>query len=419
MIIPSIDIMGGKAVQLVQGDENQKRIERDNVVALAKGFNQFGQVAIIDLDAAFSKGDNEELISNLCRVAECRVGGGIRDEEKADRILGYGARKIIIGTKATPDFLSQFDPKRVIVAVDSRDGKVTTHGWKISADVKPLDRIVELQNYCSEFLYTNVNKEGMMQGVDWDGLNSLLSVTDRQLTYAGGVTSLGDIVSLEKRNVNSQIGMALYTGKISLSDAFIEVLDFQKGDGLIPTIVQDEMTNQVLMLAYSSKESLRATFGEFDWDYPWTEKPAAYYSRSRQKLWIKGSSSGNVQHFIKARYDCDRDSLLFTVRQHGVACHLGRHSCFEERVFSLNDLQKVVMDRIRNSSKESYTSKLLQSDKLLKDKILEEAEEVCQYEDRSNLIWEVADLTYFLTVLLTSQGITWCEVQNELWRRRK
>src|SRR3989338_11077304 len=128
MIIPSIDLINGKAVQLKQGKE--KVLEREDVLELALEFRKYGEIAVIDLDAAFGKGNNIELIKQICKIADCRVGGGIRTVKKANEILGFGAKKIIIGTKATPKFLKQLPKDRIIVAIDAKDGFVVNKGWK-------------------------------------------------------------------------------------------------------------------------------------------------------------------------------------------------------------------------------------------------------------------------------------------------
>ena len=137
MIIPSIDLMDGKAVQLKQGSE--KVLEREDVIELAKYYSRFGELAVIDLDAAMNKGDNEKLIAQICKVAPCRVGGGIRTVEKAKKILALGAKKIIIGTAANEDFLSKLPKEKVLVAIDAREGKIATEGWTKSIEFTPED----------------------------------------------------------------------------------------------------------------------------------------------------------------------------------------------------------------------------------------------------------------------------------------
>lgn len=405
MIIPSIDLMGGKAVQLRQGKE--KVLEREDVFDLAREFSKYGEIAVIDLDAALGNGDNLELIKELCNSFDCRVGGGIRDLAKANQILGFGAKKIIIGTKANGDFLKNLPKERIIVAVDVKDGIVVDKGWMNNTGRKPEELIKDIEDYCSELLFTNVDVEGMMKGADFEMIRKIASSTKNKITVAGGISSLEEIKLIEGLGLNSQLGMALYTGNIRLEDTFVSLLDFK--DGLIPTIVQDEGKN-VLMMAFSSKESLFKTFNS---------GKCTYFSRSRKKLWTKGETSGNFQELLKARYDCDRDALLFIVRQKGVACHSGTYSCFGDREFSLDRLYSKLKERVDNPRIGSYTSNISKDEDSIKAKIKEEASEVVRYKDRDNLIWEIADLTYFVMVLMAKKGITIDEVKNELWRRER
>ncbi len=407
MIIPSIDLMSGKAVQLRQGKE--KVLEVDDALSLAMEFRKYGEIAVIDLDAALGKGDNYELVKNICKLADCRVGGGIRSVEKAEEILKAGAKKIIVGTKATPEFLKNLPKEKVIVAVDTKNNSVVTEGWTKPTGKNPFEQMKKLEPYCSEFLFTNVDNEGMLAGVDKELIEQLKQATNNKITFAGGITTIEEIKMLEDGGFNSQIGMAIYTGKIKLQDAFISLLDFEKNRGLVPTIVQDE-NGQVLMMAFSNKESLSKTF---------ESGKANYYSRSRKKLWQKGETSGNFQGLLKARYDCDRDTLLFTVKQNGKACHIGEYSCFGEKEFTFSNLYEVILYRIQNPKAGSYTAKLSSDEKLLKSKINEEAWEVAYYKDNRNLVWEVADLAYFVMVLMAKNGVTINEVKNELEGRRK
>ena len=248
-----------------------------------------------------------------------------------------------------------------------------------------------------------------MQGFEFEKLKQLLGLTNNKLTVAGGITTNEEIKQLEELNVNSQLGMALYTGKIKLDDTFIYLLDFDKNNGLIPTMTQDEK-GQLLMLAFSSKESIKKTF---------KSGKAVYYSRSRKRLWTKGETSGNFQKIITIKYDCDKDTLLFTVKQENIACHLGRYSCFGDKKFNLEELYKVIEDRMTNPKADSYTSKISVNEELIKEKIKEESDEVIGYKDKNNLIWEIADLTYFVMVLMAKNNISLNDVKNELWRRRR
>ncbi|MDO8741417.1 MAG: bifunctional phosphoribosyl-AMP cyclohydrolase/phosphoribosyl-ATP diphosphatase HisIE [Candidatus Woesearchaeota archaeon] len=407
MIIPSIDLMDGKAVQLKQG--KSKVLERQDVLDLALEFRKYGELAVIDLDAALGKGNNTALVKDICKIADCRVGGGIRTVKKAYEILRSGAKKIIIGTKAEPRFLKQLPKERLIAAIDVKNNYVASEGWTKNTGEKPEDVIKQLENYCSEFLFTDIEREGLMQGFDFKRIAALKKLTKNKITAAGGITSIDEIKKLENLGINSQIGMSIYKNKIKLDEAFISLLDFSKNNCLMPTIAQDDK-KQVLMLAFSTKESLLKTFR--------TNK-ATYYSRSKKKLWTKGETSGNFQELIKARYDCDRDCLLFTVMQKNSACHTKAYSCFGEKEFELEDLYDIILDRLKNPKEESYTSKLLKNEDLIKRKIKEEAYEVINYKDENNLVWEIADLMYFVMVLMAKKRINIMDVKNELWSRRK
>ncbi len=409
MIIPSIDLMNGKAVQLVQGNAEKKMVEVDDPIKLAKEFGRYGEIAVIDLDAALGKGNNLELIKKICRVADCRVGGGIRTIESGNTILQAGAKKIIVGTKATPEFLRSFPKDRVIAAIDTKKGKVVDKGWTNDTGKSPEDAVQELEDYCGSFLYTLVDKEGLMGGTDIEALRRIKKLTKNKIIAAGGITTKEELIELENMGMDSQIGMAVYTGKIKLDECFISLLDFEKNKGLIPTIVQNK-NKDILMLAYSNKESLKLAL---------RNGKGTYFSRSRNEIWQKGYTSGNPQELLMVRYDCDRDTLLFTVKQKGIACHEGRYSCFSDKEFDFEELYDVLVDRLENPKTDSYTSKIITDESKVMEKIKEECEEVMNYKDRENLVWEIADLTYFVMVLMAKKGITIDEIKNELSRRRK
>jgi len=413
MVIASIDLMDGKAVQLKQGRE--KILERENPLQLAREFGRYGEIAVIDLNAALGEGDNRRFIKEICQIAECRVGGGIRSIEQAKEMISYGASKVIIGTKVWEDdavnqsFLktlaSAVGINHIILAIDSFHGEIVTRGWQHKTGLDLFDVIADIEQYASEFLFTCVEKEGRMQGADMVTIKKLRNMTQIKLTVAGGVSSMEEIVRLAEIGVDVQLGMALYTGKIQIGAAFIESLNWKKK--LLPTITRDT-AGQVLMLAYSSRTSLKKTF---ETGQMW------YFSRSRNRLWMKGETSENVQRFIRIKADCDRDALLATVRQRGEACHLGNYSCFGDKKFSLNELYDVIRDRLDNPMSGSYTATL--TDKRMREKINEEAQEIGDAKGRDEIVWEAADLLYFLTVLLAKNNIELEDVLNELRRRRR
>lgn len=409
MLIPSIDLMDSKVVQLRQGKE--KVLEKENVLELAKYYARFGEIAVIDLDAAMNTGkNNEELIAKICKIAPCRVGGGIRDKEKAKRMLAMGAKKIIIGTAANEEFLSKLPKDKVLVAIDSKDGNITLEGWQKDTKIKTAEYVKRFENYCSGFLYTIVENEGMLQGTNIDAFREIRKITKLPIVAAGGITSIDEIKELEKMDISSQLGMSIYTGKIDLLDAFEAQIDFEKCNNLVPTIVQDVKTRQVLMLAYSNRESLRKSL---------KEGRATYFSRSRNELWTKGETSGNTQELLFARYDCDKDTILFKVNQNGNACHLNRFSCFEDRDFTINELYDLILDRKNKLPENSYTTKLFKNEFYLKRKIMEEAFESVNFELGDGLSWESADLMYHLLVFMAMHNTTFDDLINNLSSRTK
>jgi phosphoribosyl-AMP cyclohydrolase / phosphoribosyl-ATP pyrophosphohydrolase len=413
MVISSIDLMSGKAVQLRQGKE--KVLENDNPYELAKDFNRYGEIAVIDLDAALGTGNNFLVIKELLKLGECRVGGGIKDIKKAKELISFGAKKIIIGSLAFENdainhsFLSEIceaiGKERLIIAIDSINEEIVTKGWKHKTGLNLYETIPQIEKYCDEFLFTCVEKEGMMQGVKMDIVKKLKSISKNKIVIAGGVSTIDEIRDIAALGYDVQLGMALYTGKIKLDESFVESLNW-KSD-LIPTITQN-YSGDVLMLAYSNKESIKKTF---ETGKMW------YFSRSRNKLWMKGETSGHTQSVIKLRPDCDKDALLSIVEQKGVACHTGKYSCFSERKYNIYEMYEVLKDRIMNPTPNSYTATL--TDEKLAEKIIEEANELIEAKQRNHVIWEAADLLYFITVLLAKKGIEVDEVFNELKRRRK
>lgn len=318
MIIPSIDIMGGKAVQLKQGKE--KVYENENIDNILEQYRLFPEINVIDLDSAMGKGDNKELIKRICLKVDCNIGGGIRSIELAKEYIEAGAKRIIIGTKATKEFLEQLPKEKVIVALDTKKGKLATYGWQKLEDQDIYKKMQELENYCEKYLITNVNVEGLNSGTDLQFFQTLVGKTKNDIMVAGGITTLEEIKAIHELGFDQVLGMAITSGKLNLVDCYIKIMNFQKQDGLIPTIVQDIETKEVLMLAYSNVDSIKKTF---------ELKLATYYSRSRKQLWTKGEKSGNIQKIEKIYLDCDSDTLLFLVKQKGVACHRNKRTCFE------------------------------------------------------------------------------------------
>ncbi len=220
MIIPSIDLIQGKVVQLQQG--RKKVIEINNPFYFAGKFKGFKEVQVIDLDKAMNNGENTLIVKEIAGIVNARVGGGIRSIEKAEELIDCRAKKIIIGTKADKEFLEKLtekiSKKKIIVAVDSFKGKVVIQGWKKKTNKTPFEVISELEDFCGEFLFTCVEKEGLMKGTDFGIIKKLRKSTKKDLSVAGGITSIQEARKLEKIRVKPVIGMALYSEKISLEE---------------------------------------------------------------------------------------------------------------------------------------------------------------------------------------------------------
>jgi histidinol dehydrogenase/phosphoribosyl-ATP pyrophosphohydrolase len=444
MLIPSIDILSGRVVQLVGGDPSHIKVDAGDPFAVAEQLAVLGEIAVIDLDAALGRGSNAEIIREIARRYPVRVGGGIRSVESARAWLDAGAQRIILGTAATPEILSQLPRDRVIAALDARHDQIVVEGWQKGTGAVVLDRIDELRDLASGFLVTFVELEGRMQGTDLARAAAIVRAAGpARVTIAGGVTTADEIAALDRLGADAQVGMALYTGALDPADAFAaglrspgerrgrrdETQSAQRdADGLFsasalrslrapsassafsplwPTLVCDE-AGVALGLVYSSPESLRAAVAE---------RRGIYYSRSRQALWRKGESSGDTQELLRIDIDCDRDALRFTVRQSGRGfCHTGTRTCFGDSR-GIHALARRLAEPADSRDPASYTSRLLRDPALLASKIREEAAELCDALTPDEITHEAADVFYFTLARLAAAGIPLDAVERELDRR--
>jgi phosphoribosylformimino-5-aminoimidazole carboxamide ribotide isomerase len=222
MLIPSIDLQGGAVVQLVQGE--RLAIRDEDVFRWVERFSRFPKVQVIDLDAAMGVGDNLALVRHIAGSLACRVGGGIRTVDRARDVLAAGAGQIIAGSALFKDgrpdvtfaetLAEGVGRDRVIAAVDSRGGHVVIHGWKTVLPLTAVDAVRALEPYCDEFLYTNVDTEGLMQGTNLDAIRQVREATTRRVTAAGGITTREEIDALDTLGVDAVVGMAIYTGRL-------------------------------------------------------------------------------------------------------------------------------------------------------------------------------------------------------------
>jgi len=224
VIFPCIDLMDGKVVQLIQGRE--KALEGDSPDEMLRRFAGFPEIQVIDLDAAMGRGSNDDLVRAIASKAATRVGGGVRTPERARSLVEQGARKVIVGTSAftqsgiNEPLLAQIRDaigrERLIVAVDSKGGRIVVKGWQEATAFSAESVLSSLEPYCSGFLCTYVDKEGMMQGTDLDWFRRLRAATSLELTAAGGITTLEDARALLEMGIHAAVGMAVYTGRLDL-----------------------------------------------------------------------------------------------------------------------------------------------------------------------------------------------------------
>jgi len=226
MIIPCIDLMDAKVVQLVQGRD--KALEGGTPAEMLDRFAAFPQIQVIDLDAAIGRGANDELVEFLAPRATCRIGGGVRTVERARKLLDQGAYRVIVGTSAFSEhgvnapflrsLVDEIGRAPIVIALDSKDGRVVVKGWREYENFTAEEVIGELEPYCSGFLCTYVDKEGMMQGTDLDWFARLRAATNLEITAAGGITTLDEIGALQRMHVHAALGMAIYTGRLDLAE---------------------------------------------------------------------------------------------------------------------------------------------------------------------------------------------------------
>jgi len=223
MLIPSIDLMGGKIVQLVQGEK--KALEFDNFDYWIERFSKYPLVQLIDLDAARGTGNNGPLVNQIVRRLNCQVGGGIRNLENAQAILQAGAQRVILGSSLLKDgvintefaatLMNAVGRAALVFALDSRGGRVAINGWRQETALTPFDMIRALEPFSETFLYTHIDTEGLMGGIPMETVSAIRQATSRRLIVAGGITTQQEIDCLDALGMDAVVGMALYSHRIS------------------------------------------------------------------------------------------------------------------------------------------------------------------------------------------------------------
>lgn len=353
IIIPAIDIKDGTCVRLVQGEQETAVKVAEDPIEVALKFEKAGatQLHIVDIDGAISgKMVNEKIILDIAQKTGLQVqaGGGIRSLDDAKMFLENGVSKLVIGKVALHnrellEKLVEMYGDRIVASIAAKDGLVAADGWLSISEIDYMTLASEMEKMgVRNLIFTDISRNGTMDGPNLDALDKLNYTFSMNIIASGGISSLKDIIDLSNLNLHAAIcGKALYSGTMDISSALtiarlleenankrkkMPTLErfFQKS-GLIPVIIQDDKTEEVLMLGHMNREALKMTL---ETGRTW------FYSRSHHEIWNMGANSGgNYQNVVSVYSDNDNDALLIRVEQIGNACKTGTHSCFYKKVF--------------------------------------------------------------------------------------
>ena len=336
IILPAIDILDGKCVQLVQGEYGTAEKVAADPVETALHFAKCGAeyIHMVDLNGAKDGSPkNAEIFVNVAKYAGVPVelGGGIRNMETVDYYIENGISRVILGSivltdkKFVTDAVKKYGDK-IAVGIDAKKRKVKTNGWLVESELDFVELAVEMEKIgVDNIIYTNIDVEGLLSGVNLEHYKELKQAVNIKITASGGVSDLQDIKNLCGLGLYGAIcGKSIYTGTLDLKQAIeysyaADIKKFFVKDKLIAAIVQDFETGEVLMLGYMNQESLRLTL---------ETKRTWFYSRSHNKLWNKGETTGHFQDIKEIYFDCDADALVIKAEQTGDACHTLNRSCF-------------------------------------------------------------------------------------------
>lgn len=353
IILPAIDIKDKTCVRLFQGDFATATKVAEDPVETAGRFEEQGArwLHMVDLDGAKAGTPvNDDVVLKVkgSTGMHVEIGGGIREMKTVEYYLEQGISRVILGSAALhdPSFVREAVKKygkRIAVGIDALGGKVAAEGWTSTSSVDYIDLAKEMESIGVQYIiFTDISKDGTLNGPNLNMLDKINRSVKTNIIASGGVSTIKDILDLYDLGVYGVIaGKSLYSGNLDLRSAVVacqritgyrhknrfgmeDELEryFVKSD-LIPAVVQEESTGEVLMLAYMNRESMEKTM---ETGYTW------FYSRSRKALWNKGSTSGNTQKVVSIHSDCDDDTLLIRVVQTGPACHTGSHSCFFKKL---------------------------------------------------------------------------------------
>lgn len=430
-IIPCLDIKDGK---VVKGVNFVNLTDIGDPIEISKIYQEQGadEIVLLNID-----GKNQDLFYKILEqvatqiVAPITIGGGIYNLQDFEKAFACSAAKVSINTAAVqnPTLIKDASDKygkRIVVAIDA---KRVGNGYNVFIQGGKEDTGLDLITWAKkceslgacEILLTSMDGDGTQNGYDIEMTKAVVDSVKIPVIASGGCGKALDIVNVfEHTKCSAALAASIFHyGKVSIQDVKKQLAESESIiDGLIPAIVQDFYTGRVLMLAYVNQESF---------EYMKKHGETCFWSRSRQELWHKGATSGNVQKIKHMAFDCDNDTLLLQVEQIGdAACHTGSFSCFAEEhgdFYMLERLQAQIKDRSQNPTEKSYTNYLLEKgvDKICK-KVGEEAAETiiaAKNNDTAELTEEISDLMYHIMVLMFEQGLTIEDIRAKLVQRHK
>ena len=442
-IIPSIDLLDGKIVRLLKGNYEKSTIYEVKIDNLLEKYSIFNTLHIVDLNGA--KGEkcekNEKIIKEIRKKfrGKIQVGGGFRDIEKIDYYLNkLNVDAVVLGTlciknvEKTIDIIKKFGAEKIILAIDCEkvNGVYTPkiNGWQEFCECKNIFELLKKYDGIAEnLLITDIQQDGCLSGGNGNLYQQIKTkFPSFKVQASGGVSSIEDVKNLQNTTKFAIVGRAMYEKNI-YNDVlscikndwknldFVERIDWKKCNNLVPCVVQDCKTFDVLMLGFCSKEAIKLT-----------QKTGKmhFFSRTKNRIWMKGEESGNVLRVEKMRLDCDNDTLLAVVEPVGNTCHTGTKTCFDERVNFLAELEEIIDERLKNNDlKNSYVASLSAKGlNKVAQKVGEEATEVvisalAETDDR--FLNESADLLFHFLLLLKNKNFELSDVVKVLKNRHK
>lgn len=338
IVFPAIDIKSGRCVRLYKGDFATEHKVAENPLDTARSFYEAGArwIHMVDLDGAKTGVRvNSEIFIDIAKKSGLKVqlGGGIRDMDSLEFYLSRGISRCILGSAALkkPDFVCravEIYGDKIAVGIDAVNGMVAAEGWLEVSSIPYIEMAKQMEDIgVKTLIFTDISKDGTLEGPNFEQLWALTEAVGCDIIASGGIRDMSHIRALAEFNIYGAIcGKSLYSGTLDLESAIVaaDIDSLFKKSELVPAVIQEDGTGEVLMLAYMDRTALKRTIKT---GTTW------FWSRSRKQYWNKGATSGHYQHVVSISADCDNDTLLVRVVQDGAACHTGRHSCFYKEFY--------------------------------------------------------------------------------------